>query len=63
MKFFGLNNLIFPLCTEEDMLKQCVKNLQMYTSFSKVCISKTLHHNFIADKCFLNVEKLNLHSL
>lgn len=36
MRFFGLNNLISPLCTEEDMLKQYVTNLKMYTSFSKV---------------------------
>lgn len=36
MEFFGLNNLISPLCMEQDMLKQCVTNLKMYTSFSKV---------------------------
>lgn len=36
MRFFGLNNLISPVCMEEEMLKQCVMNLQMYTSFSKV---------------------------
>lgn len=40
MEFFGLNNLISPLCMEEDMLKQCVMNLQMYTSFSKVSMDQ-----------------------